>query len=319
LNAGRVRGPRALASAEIIMDPNWDEARLRSYVREALPYRPDYFKTYAALRPESVAVVVEEARKQGIPVIGHMGRTSWGEAAGIGVAHLTHAVDWSPLSLRPERRSAYAAALSARGGIRARVDWLELLDPSAAEVAAMLDRVKAAGISVDPTLVAYDSKFSDPSSGRYRRNPHVNVIPELHRDWRSCATITADWTPDDYRRWARAWPNMLALVGEMHRRGILLTTGTDITNPWVIPGESLHQEFELLVEAGIKPADVLKMTGENAARALGLDDVGVVEAGRRADLVLLSADPRTDIRNTRSIRWVMQGGKLVSKEPGPPR
>ena len=82
-------------------------------------------------------------------------------------------------------------------------------------------------------------------------------------------------------------------------------------DPWVIPGESLHQEFELLASAGVPPADIPKMTGENAARALDRRDVGIVEPGRRADLVLLAADPLVDISSTRRIAWVMQGGRLV--------
>jgi imidazolonepropionase-like amidohydrolase len=102
----------------------------------------------------------------------------------------------------------------------------------------------------------------------------------------------------------------------MRDSGVLLTTGTDLTNPWVIPGESLHQEFELLVAAGLSPSDVLKMTGENAARALRSDDVGLIEAGRTADLVLLTRDPLSGIANTRTIQWVMKAGELVSRGPG---
>jgi imidazolonepropionase-like amidohydrolase len=180
----------------------------------------------------------------------------------------------------------------------------------------MIDTVAKAGVSVDPTLVAYDSKFSDPRSPRYRRNRHVEVVPEMHADWKACTTIARDWMAEDYARWRAAWPKALALVGTMHRRGILMTTGTDITNPWVIPGESLHQEFELLNQAGIPPLEILRMTGANAAKAMGLEDVGIIDVGRRADLILLNADPRQDISNTRQIAWVMQGGRLVSRPAG---
>ncbi len=96
----------------------------------------------------------------------------------------------------------------------------------------------------------------------------------------------------------------------------MLTTGTDLTNPWVIPGESLHQEFELLRQAGLSPLAILRMAGENGARALRRSDVGIIAPGRRADLVLLSADPRTDIRNTRKIVWTMKDGVVVSRGPG---
>jgi imidazolonepropionase-like amidohydrolase len=124
-----------------------------------------------------------------------------------------------------------------------------------------------------------------------------------------------DWTAEDYRRWNAAYPKMQALVRMMRDAGVLLTAGTDLTNPWIIPGESLHQEFELLVAAGLSPSEVLKMTGLNAARALRSNNVGLIEAGRLADLVLLAANPLQNISNTRTIRWVMKGGKRVSDGP----
>ena len=311
LNAGRVRGPGALASAELINDPDMTEAELRRYVRDALPHQPDYFKVYARLRPWAVRAVVDEAHASRVPVIAHPGWTTWSDALAAGVDHLTHATDWAETMLRPERRALVEAVIKERGPMRGRIDWLEQLDLDYPEVAVAIGRVAKAGVSLDPTLVAYDSKFLDPSASRYRRNASVDIVPEMHADWRACTTVTRDWTANDYRRWAAAWLKMLRFVRMLHDRGVLLTTGTDVTNPWVIPGESLHQEFELLASAGLPPAAILKMTGENAARALGRRDVGVIEPGRRADLVLLAADPLVDISNTRRIAWVMQGGRVV--------
>ena len=77
LNAGRVRGPRATASAELLNDPSLTEQQLRRYVRDALSSKPDYFKVYARLRPPQVAAVIDEAHAHAIPVIGHLGETSW--------------------------------------------------------------------------------------------------------------------------------------------------------------------------------------------------------------------------------------------------
>ena len=105
---------------------------------------------------------------------------------------------------------------------------------------------------------------------------------------------------------------MQAFVRLMREPGRPVTTGTDLTNPWVIPGASLHQEFELLAQAGLSPSEVLKMTGENAAKALRSNDVGLIETGRFADLVLLSDDPTANISNSRSIQWVMKAGKRMS-------
>ena len=313
LNAGAARGPRAFASAEILNDPSMSPEAIRAYVRDALPYRPDHFKFHSRFPPQSVAVLVEAAHAANVPVIGHLQKTSTVEALRLGVDHVTHAVDWSPAMLRPERRAAYETARATNGPIKARLNWLELLDLDSPEVSAAIEALRASGTSMDPTLVAYDSKFRDPASPRYRTNAYFDRIPALSGDWQHCQGIAEDWTQADYDRWTRLWPKLLAYVRRLHQAGGLLTTGTDITNPWVIPGESLHQEMEYLVEAGIAPSGVLQMTGENAARALRRDDIGVIEAGRRADIVLLSRDPREDIRNTRSIVWVMQGGKIATR------
>jgi imidazolonepropionase-like amidohydrolase len=311
LNAGRVRGPRAFASAELINDPSPTDAQLRQYVRDALPSKPDYFKVYARLSPAAVASVIDEAHAHGVPVIGHLGATSWLEGARLGIDYLTHAVDWSARTLPEDRREAYSEAERSRGAIRARIDWLELLDLHAPPVLDMVDEVVRRKISVDPTLVAYDTKFAAPGGGRYRTNAYAAAVPEMLSDWIACRRITEDWTPDDYRRWRAAYPKMQALIRLFHQKGVILTTGTDVTNPWVIPGESLHQEFELLASAGLSAREILQMTGGNAASALRHPDVGVIEAGRRADLVLLSASPLTDIRNTRRIVWVMKQGLKV--------
>jgi imidazolonepropionase-like amidohydrolase len=317
LNASRVQGPRAFASAEFINDPSLNDEALRKIVRDALPYRPDYFKVYARLSPNAVASVIDEAHKNGIPVIGHLGQTSWLEAARLGIDHLTHAVDWSPKMLTAENRPKYFAAVRSygiRGVFRARIDWLELLDLGSAEVRDTIVEIARRGISIDPTLVAFDTKFAAPNGGRYATNRFVRIVPELYQDWVNCPDITStgDWSAEDYRRWNAAYRKLQAFVRMMRDAGVLLTSGTDLTNPWVIPGESLHQEFELLAQAGLSPSEVLKMTGEDAARALRSNDVGLIEAGRFADLVLLSDDPTAKIGHSRSIQWVMKAGRRVS-------
>jgi imidazolonepropionase-like amidohydrolase len=192
-----------------------------------------------------------------------------------------------------------------------------LLDLSSPEVKDMITEVANRGSSVDFTLIAYNAKFAAPNGGRYANDRFARIVAELYQDWTQCPDITStgDWTAEDYRRWNVAYPKMQALVRMMRDAGVLLTTGTDLTNPWVIPGESLHQEFELLVAAGLSPSDVLKMSGEKAASALRSDDVGLIEAGRLADVVLLGANPLDNIANTRAIQWVMKGGKRVSYGP----
>ena len=92
-------------------------------------------------------------------------------------------------------------------------------------------------------------------------------------------------------------------------------TGTDTPTPWIIPGVSLHQEMELLSDAGIPPLSILRMATHDAARALRSErEFGSIAPGLRADLVLLSKDPLETITNTRSIELVIQNGEVVTPQ-----
>ncbi len=120
---------------------------------------------------------------------------------------------------------------------------------------------------------------------------------------------------DEANRNASAWPTVLGLTKRLFDRGVLLTAGSDLPNPWVIPGVSFHEELQLLADAGIPPLDVLQIATSNGAVALGIDDeIGTVEPGKRADLVVLSANPLDDIYNTRSIEWIIQAGTVLKPD-----
>lgn len=105
----------------------------------------------------------------------------------------------------------------------------------------------------------------------------------------------------------------IKLVGRLHAAGVGLLAGTDTPSPLVVPGESLHDELELFVRAGLTPAEALRTATVNPAKCLKRDtELGTIEAGKFADLVLLSANPLEDIKNTRRIKAVWVGGRSAS-------
>jgi len=141
------------------------------------------------------------------------------------------------------------------------------------------------------------------------------VLPELRTIWEKCETVADNWSAKDFARWSESYYKIPVFLQRMHQAGVLLTTGSDVPNPWVIPGESLHQELELLVEAGFTPSQVIRMATLDAAKALGLEStIGSIAAGKQADLVLLTQNPLDDISNTRSIAWVMEDGDLITRD-----
>jgi imidazolonepropionase-like amidohydrolase len=106
-------------------------------------------------------------------------------------------------------------------------------------------------------------------------------------------------------------------VAVMHRAGVPILAGTDANASPGVPaaishGNSLHHELELLVDAGLSTQDALRGATSRSARYFGLVDRGVIEPGRRADLVLIDGDPLQDITATRSIRRIWCGGTEVA-------
>lgn len=115
---------------------------------------------------------------------------------------------------------------------------------------------------------------------------------------------------------AIAYAHARSTVSAFHRAGIPILAGTDSnTAPaspaQIQPGESLHDELRLLVEAGLTPVEALRSATVLPATFFGLTDRGVIEVGRRADLLLIEGDPIQDITATRAIRGVWAAGMKV--------
>jgi imidazolonepropionase-like amidohydrolase len=87
--------------------------------------------------------------------------------------------------------------------------------------------------------------------------------------------------------------------------------GTDAGNPLTLPGVSVHAELEAMAAAGLTPMDVLVAATRGGARAMGLEEeIGTLEPGKAADLLVLAADPTASVRAFRELRWVVRGGLL---------
>ena len=122
---------------------------------------------------------------------------------------------------------------------------------------------------------------------------HVTVEFELHRN-----LFTAD----------------KQLVGLMFRAGVPLLAGTDAMNPFCFPDFSLHDELALLVESGLTPLAALQPATLHPAEFLGrTGEQSLIAPGKRADLVLLSADPLADINNTMQIQAAWLHGKYLDR------
>ena len=312
LAAGKIEGPRLWTCGRILNVSTVDAepftpVRTVEDVRREVRWQAlagvDCVKAYAAVGPKLLGVALAEAHAHGLRVVGHLQATTWMEAAALGIDGLEHAAPWTrDLLLDPNGMAV---------GLFGRVEWLERLDTRAEPVRKLVAELARSRVPVDLTLIAMHTKlFGD--SARWQRNPDLNLLPStVIRGFRAGA-FTRRWTKPQFARGHAAWPKLLAWVKALHEGGVLLTAGTDTPNPWIVPGASLHDELLLLEEAGIPRLAVLQMATRNAAIALGRErEQGTVEAGKVADLLVLSADPLADLRNTRLIELVIQRGRLL--------
>lgn len=229
--------------------------------------------------PEMIEAIVDEASSQGLPVGAHVSSLDELEAAIAGGVH---------------------AIMHAAGE-----PW-----PGPEHWAEMRQR----NIFYVPTLALYAPMLADrwmrPGAldDQFLRGGVAAHTLESMDGWESPMAFLS---PDARRC---LWNEGLASIDAAHDAGVPIVLGTDTNNPFVFPGHSVHLELELLVEAGLTPMEALVAATRRPSEMLGReDDFGTIEPGKRADLLVLAADPLADIRNTRTIEIVIRGGELVER------
>jgi amidohydrolase family protein len=274
-----------------------DPAKVRAFVDDLVKWQVSTLKIYVGTTRPVGRVVIEEGHRAGLKVIAHLGSYSAQEAVADGLDGLEHI--WSVFNfiIPPEE--------AVRPDPRANLD---LQNPLAESLIATLADRK---VFVDPTLVVFRNMILLNDLEEVRHHPDLAHVPSpMLEYWRSYLE-SANLSPATRETRRKEFKKYQELTGLLHRAGVPLLAGTDTPEPFVPPGFSLHQELELLVESGLSPAAALAAATINNARALGREDqLGTVSPGKLADLVILTADPTIDIRNTRRIHAVVRGGLL---------
>ena len=164
-------------------------------------------------------------------------------------------------------------------------------------------------VMVDPTLVVFRNMLLLPDLPGVAENPENSYVPaNLRKFWPKYATSFKPETLEQRKKEFRSYQD---LTGLLFRSGVQLLAGTDEPEPSVAPGFSLHEELELLVESGLTPAAALQTATINPARILKQEkEMGSIEQGKRADLVILNANPLADIKNARRIYRTIRAGTI---------
>lgn len=291
----------------------------REAVRKLKQMDADFVKVYTKLPREAYLAIVDEAKKQGLPLAGHVPESvSAAEASDLGqksIEHLT-GIELACSDREDELRREAVAALAKMDNSAA---W-ELLGRIGARAADSFSDKKARALYARfvrngtwqvPTLTVLRSLVSldDPS---FVADPRVKYMPPSFRSYWSLMKLS----PDTVAGLKRRYQGATGLVRAMHQAGVPFLAGTDAPGvPYVFPGFSLHDELALLVaEGGFTPLEALQAATRDPARFLGREkDLGTLEPGKLADLVLLDADPLADIHNTTRIAAVVANGRLLPR------
>jgi imidazolonepropionase-like amidohydrolase len=331
---GTPLGPRLVIASPIVDGPNpvWpasvsvsNDREARQAVIKARQDGADFIKVYSRLTREAFFAIADETKKQGISFAGHVPQSvTAAEASDAGqksIEHLTGIL--TACSSREEelRKESEAAGSKLPQGqlpnpaTLRQVNRLVLETFSPEKAAALFARFKRNQTWQCPTLTVLRSTASldDPS---FRNDPRLKYMPSFTRtQWDPTKDFRfKNRTAEDFELARLVFKKQVEVVGAMRRAGVEFLAGTDVLNPYCFPGFSLHDELVLLVNAGLTPMEALQAATLNPARFLGKEsELGTVEKGKIADLVLLEANPLEDIRNTQKINAVMVRGKLIPK------
>ena len=266
----------------------------------------DLIKTHEGLAPEVYEALAASAAEVGIPFGGHVpdavGLLGALAAGQVSIDHLDNYVE----ALVPEdARGDDGGGLLAAGALLDRVDEGRIPEL----VRATVD----AGAWVVPTMVLWESAFfGDRSSADIRaERPEVRYMPpETVERWSEAVDSRLEGSDPEANREVSALRRRI--LAALQEGGARIALGTDSPQIFSVPGFAMHHEMALYVDVGMTPYEVLEIGTRRPAEYFDAADVfGTVAVDRRADLILLTANPLDDIGNLRQRAGVVVGGRWL--------
>ncbi len=302
ISSGRINGPNFYTAGPAADDATLTREAGVRLVDEHKRLGYDVVKTYNRLSLEGYRGIMLRAKQINLPVVGHVVRAVGLEGTlGSGQHGIVHLEEYL-YTYTPFRISNTTQIPS------------DVLKPES--IPYLAQATAEAGVWVTPTLVTFEWVLAQTENSEEAiSREEARYIPE--------GLFQGMWDPkvNKLGRPREQLPNVQAamefqrqMVKPFYNAGVKLLLGTDAPIPAVVPGFGAHEELLNLVEAGLTPYQALETATINPSRYLGREkEFGTVEAGKRADLILLEASPLDDIKNTRKLAGVMIRGKWFSK------
>ena len=314
LSSWPVDGPRSLPKGV----PDFFGAVTAEQGRQLARYfsdrKVDFIKIYGNIPRDGFFGLTDEARRLGLPVVGHEPlAVSSIEASNAGMKSFEHArvflFNCFPGAAEFGRLDSNASPNTAW-----RRRMIDDYDPRiCAEVFKTFVRN---GTRYVPThLTRKMDAFADDAG--YRKDPRSKYISKTSwKAWNEDADgmVAADRSPEGRKAMMDFYKKGLEITGAAHKAGVKVMVGTDNGDSYIFPGFAVHDELQELVKAGLTPAEAVKAATWNSAEFLGQTATsGSIEEGKRADLILLEGNPLADVRNTQNIAAVVLNGRYLDR------
>ena len=250
---------------------------------------------------------VAASRQQGIPFAGHVpGAVSLDDVAKLGqrsAEHLFGLYAWAQTEDSPYRGQR-ETSLSTIFGMGQYIDMSKV-----AQAATLL---KQGGVWSCPTLTTYEGFSAPEVLAEMAKRPELRYVsPRVLKMWNPKADFRMQaLSSEEKAAVRRGEESRLRIVRALHEAGAPLLLGTDANNPFVVPGFAVARELGLYVKAGLSPYAALRTGTRGAAEFAGLlDERGTVEPNKRADLLLLEANPLENVAHVQRISGVLAKGR----------
>jgi imidazolonepropionase-like amidohydrolase len=306
VDAGEILGPRMwLAAPALHGNSAPDPATAEQRVHDAKAAGFDLLKIHEGLSQETYDAIVRTARAAGLPFGGHVpfdvgvrGALASRQST---IDHLDDYVE----AMQPPG----SPALAATGAERAR---LLPLHADESRIPGLARATREAGVAVVPTQILWEVLLGAREASDMIDRPENAYMPRATvENWVN--QTTAFRARADHAAAAREVQLRNRLLKAMSDEGVLILMGTDAPQIFSVPGFALYRELPVLVQAGMTPYEVLRTGTVNVARFFGIEDeAGTVATGRRADLLLLEANPLADISAIERNAGVMVNGRWLS-------
>jgi imidazolonepropionase-like amidohydrolase len=267
----------------------------------------DLLKVHEGLKPEVYEAIAAAARKSGIPFAGHVtASVGLNRALAARQASIEH-LDGYLQALVPENSPVPPPPSQVVLG-----PVLEQIDER--RLPALARATREAGVYNTPTLALFKIVVSPDDPSEFSKWPELRYVPAKMREGfaKQKGGINAGGIPEVERK--RYLELRDHTVKALYDAGAKLLVGPDSPQLFLVPGFGTHREMAALAEAGLTPYAVLQAATRNAAEYLGTSsEVGTVDVGKRADLVLLDANPLQSVANTSRIAGVLVRGRWLPK------